>query len=133
MALLVNKDVLKKGYFQLARNVSKHSTMNYKLGAVLVKKKPISIGFNSYRCVNRSRVLRRFNAWSAHAEIVAMYSAGASEDLKGCSMYVYREGAFGTPANARPCDMCMTVMKEFGIKKVYYTIDTYPFWKEEKL
>lgn len=116
---------LKKGFFNLARNVSKHSTMSPKVGAVVVKKKPISVGFNKNKPI--------FYRFSTHAEVNAILNAGGRFwELKDCEIYVYRERN-GLPALAKPCEKCMELIRKVGIKKIYYTVDEYPYWKVEKL
>jgi len=117
-------NVLKKGFFRLARNVSKYSEVSPKMGAVISKKKPISIGFNKKK--------PSIGNHSTHAEICALLTGGIFNDFSNCEIYVYRE-ANGLPALARPCDKCMKKLREFGIKKVYYTVDESPYWKVEKL
>ena len=39
------------------------------------------------------------------------------------TLYVYREHKDGSPAMARPCKSCMALIKNLGIKKVFYTTD----------
>lgn len=123
------KSLFKKGYFFLARNVSKYSNMDKKLGAVIVRKKPISIGFN----VDKSHPVMNGWSWTTHAECRAIYNAGWFGKTDGCSIYVYREHADGTPALARPCEKCIGLLTFMGIKKMYYTVNEYPYWKCEKL
>jgi deoxycytidylate deaminase len=125
------KGLFKKGYFFLAKNVSKYSNMDKKLGAVIVRKKPISIGFN----IGKSRPSNDYSdwAWTNHAEYKAVLNAGWFADLKGCIIYVYREHADGTPALARPCNNCIRFLTAVGIKRMYYTVNEYPYWLCEEL
>jgi len=114
------------GYFLLAKNVSKHSTMSPKVGAVVSRKKPISVGFNKLKPT--------FKRFSTHAEVDAILSAGGRfYNLNNCEIYVYRETKDGKPALARPCENCLELIKEKGIKKMYYTIDSFPYWRSERL
>ena len=123
------KNLFKKGFFLLAKNVSKYSTMDKKLGAVIVRKKPISIGFN----VDKSHPVLNGLSWTTHAECKAFYNAGWFGNTIGCSIYVYREHADGTPAMARPCSNCIGLLTSAGIKKMYYTTNEHPYWKCENL
>jgi len=116
---------MKIGYFKLAKNVSKYSTVSPKVGAVIARKKPISVGFNKDKPV--------MDNYSTHAEINAILTAGGRfDDLDGCVIYVYRERN-GLPALSRPCDRCMEFIKEKGIKKVFYTINEPPYYIMERL
>ena len=45
-------------------------------------------------------------------------------------MVVYREDGDGNPVLAKPCENCQTIMKEFGIKKVYYSIPDSPYYEK---
>lgn len=38
-------------------------------------------------------------------------------------IYLYREYKDGSLAPSRPCPSCMAMLKDFGIKKVYYTTE----------
>jgi deoxycytidylate deaminase len=119
------------GYFRLARNISKQSLCRVQVGAVIAHKRPISVACNKltthplYANPNTSHRL------SIHAEINAIIHA--EMDLNGATIYVYRETKRGRYGLARPCDLCMSVIKEAGIKKIIFTTDVYPFYETEKL
>ena len=79
---------------------------------------------NDYR---RSHPLFKFFAIMAgeseekiykHAEFAACISAG-KKDIH--TVLVQRFHSNGDPANAEPCKTCKLVLKNFGVKKVYYT------------
>lgn len=55
-----------------------------------------------------------------HAEISAIIRSRC--DLKDHTIFVARVLHDGTPAYARPCDICLLAIKESGIKKVNYTM-----------
>lgn len=112
---------MKKGYFQLARNVSRYSGMHPRLGAVIAKKKPVAVGFN----VQKTHT--DFDTYSIHAEQKAVLNAG-NIDLRGASIYVYRETKGGHPALSFPCEHCYELLKSRGIRKVYFTTSSYPYW-----
>ena len=125
------KKELNRGYFRLARNISRFSDCAFCLGAVISKKTPISVGFNIIRTHPKYSNPSTMNTVSIHAEMMALYGSG--EDVKGYDIYIYRETTDGTPALAFPCESCYNTLKKCGIKKVYYTIGEYPYWKCEKL
>lgn len=122
------------GFFALAKNVAKYSDVRIPMGAVIVGKKPISVGFNS----NKTHPLGHNSfSWTIHAEHSAILSAG-KDDLSGSKIFVYRESRKNrysqpTPALARPCENCMELLRDAGIREVWYTIPDYPFFKKEKI
>lgn len=83
------------------------------------KNQVISIGFNKLKKHPRSN-----HPWKAiHCELAALLD-NKFADLKGCTAYVYREHANGTPAMARPCPSCREALQIAGIRKVCYTTET---------
>ncbi len=141
--MIIEKEINKKirerlfkiGFFQLAHNLSKYSEMWPAVGAVIVKKKPIGVGYNSLKTHKyfsvpfyNGSVPRRI-----HAEVQAIITTRFVTSLKGATMYVYRETDDGKPALARPCEQCMWSLKEYGFKDVFYTINEYPYWRREKI
>lgn len=123
--------MLNKGFFGLARNISRLSMCRVKVGAVISKKSAISSGFN----IERTHPLFCNPALgdniSIHAEMIALINAGY--DINGCDIWIYREYFDNTPALARPCDVCYNQLRMHGIKKIYYTVPEYPYWKCEKI
>lgn len=117
-------------FFRLAKNVSKHSEHRYKIGAVLVNGgRVISVGFN--KCKFNS-VYSYPDRLSIHAEAQCIKTSGR-ESARGAILFVYREDRFGMPATSKPCDYCMSLLKEVGIKKVLYTTDEYPYFEVLKI
>ena len=112
--------MLDKGFFRLARNVSRKSPLRIKVGAVLVcHGKPVSVGFN----YEKSHPLhtRGFRN-TIHAEISALLSCDA--DLTGGVCYIYREKADGSLGLSRPCNYCYKQLVQAGIKKIYYSTNS---------
>lgn len=108
---------MKNKFFQLARNIAKHSDHPaHQLGAVITRgNKIISLGFNKNKTHTKSN-----HAWKRlHAELSAIIKA--RQDLTNCSIYVYRETKNGDLGMARPCPSCMEAIKESGITQVYYS------------
>jgi deoxycytidylate deaminase len=125
------ENLLNIGYFRLARSLSLQSLHRVQVGAVVAKSKPISASCNIIK--THPKYANPYGSYigSLHAEIRAIILSGQS--LKGASIFVYRELKSGVPALARPCNLCMTVIEESGIKKVYYTTNKYPYYRMERI
>jgi len=109
---------MKVRFFDVARKLSYKSNYKpHKLGAIIVKgNKIIGMGFNKNRTHRRSN-----NKWKTlHAELDAILNAGR-EDLNGCDIYVYRETKTSQMALAKPCSFCFQLIKDVGIKNIYYS------------
>ncbi len=102
------------------------SGSNFRVGALITKgNRFLGVGVNSRKTHPDS------NSWckSTHAEHRAILNAGLN-DLQGSTMFVARTLKDGSPAIAKPCPSCSTLIKRAGIKKVIYTTSVYPFWEE---
>lgn len=121
------------GFFKFARQMADVSKHRAKIGAVIVKKRPIGFGFNKIKTHPVFANPAKTYKVSIHAEVASIIDCKNITDLHGSSIYVYRKLADGTPANARPCEECIKVLKKYGIKKMYYTYNTFPFWRSERL
>lgn len=109
---------MKLKFFDLAKKLSNKSDYCHKLGAVVVKKnKVLGIGFNKPHKTS-PRSLHPFQ--KIHAELDAILDCNR-DDVKGSTIYVYREFKDGTLANSKPCQYCEIMLKRAGIKKVCYT------------
>jgi deoxycytidylate deaminase len=118
------------GLFRLAKIASQHSPFDkrFQMGAVISRgKRPISIGFNKLKTHAKWP-----KAFSLHAELSALL-AKRFEDIRGTSVWIYRETADNKPALARPCKICMAALIEAGITEIYYSIPEKPYWKVEKI
>jgi len=107
--------------FRLAKAASRWSTHEqHKIGAVIMnKRRLIGIGAN---LIKTHPIYANGDRWfSIHAEMKALISADAP--VNGCDIYVYRVTANNELAMARPCDKCLEVLSEVGIKRVYYTTE----------
>lgn len=123
------KSLLDKGYFKLARNVSLQSDHKIRVGAVVCKKKPINASCNLKKTHPR---YTRGDCNAIHAEVRAIINCDV-KDLKGATLYVYRERKDGTIGLSRPCNRCYKFIKNKGIKKVYFTINDPPYYQMEKI
>lgn len=118
-------------FFNIAREISYLS--DYKrarLGAVVVEGKHIvSTGHNSNKTnptqarYNIYRKIDKTYPARVHAEVSALNSLiGKKEiDFSRLRLFVYREWKDGTRAMARPCPSCMALIKDLGIRKIYYS------------
>lgn len=118
-------------FFNVAREISFLSDYRKaRLGAVVVEGKhivstghnsnktnPTQARYNSYRRIGPEYMPR------VHAEVSALNSLiGKKEiDFSRLKVFVYRELKDGTRAMARPCPSCMALMKDLGIRKVFYS------------
>jgi len=123
--------LIKRGFFRLARNTLPYSDCKIRVGAVISRKSPISVGFNVTKTHPSFCNPDVSCTMSIHAEMNALMRAHLS--VNGCDIYIYRELADGTPGIAKPCKVCYDTLKLKGIKKIYYTIGEYPYWKCERL
>ena len=121
-----------KAYFRAAKAVSELSDYpRHKLGCVVVKgHRVVSSGHNhKHKCHPLQAKLdtEKYEVscpGKLHAEIMALLPLIRDKvDLKGTAIYIYRQHKNGTLAMARPCSSCQKVIKELGIKKVFYTIE----------
>ena len=122
------KSLIPRGLL-LAKNVSLYSDFRYRVGAVIAKKRPISVGFNQ---VKTHPLYSNNLATTIHAEMNALIHA-QFDDLVGATIYVYREDRCGNFALARPCSNCLRELKKKGLKKMVYTTNIYPFHTMERI
>lgn len=123
---------VRKSYFKLAKNTSRLSNHRVRVGAVIVKKKPLIACSNILKTHPIYANPYEGNVGSIHAEIRCVLHLG-DEDLRGSTIYVYREYKNGHPALARPCKLCMGVLEEVGVKEVFYSTGEYPYYKRERI
>lgn len=115
---------MKLKYIGIARKVSKKSTYKIQVGSCIIKgNRILGLGCNSTK--THPKATTRAN--KIHAEHQALIDAGINE-LEGSVAFVYRETKDGKAANSKPCASCEALLREAGIKKVYYSLDTFPFW-----
>lgn len=117
---------------EILTNLASKSDMRSKHAAVIVNRnRIISWGHNqtvgsTKRYCSRENINRPL---SLHAEEHALRNSNHRE-LRGSIMYVIRWGVHDdnpTFMNSKPCERCMNSinkMKRYGLKAVYYSIDT---------
>lgn len=105
-----------------AMRVAETSTCRKRHGAVVVRGGSVlSVGVNRYRTDKDYNFIPPGDI-SYHAEEAALRALGGS--AKGGTIYVARLSAGSKPAMSKPCDNCMKLIKDAGIKKIVYTIDS---------
>jgi pyrimidine deaminase RibD-like protein len=111
----------------MAKHISKKSDHhNYKVGCVIAKgNRVIGKGFNTLKTHTKSP--HPFK--SIHAEFMAVLSA--EYDIKGATVYVFREQKSGKWSISRPCKSCWQFLIECGAKRVVYSYEG--SFKEEEV
>lgn len=123
-------------YFDKAKEASRLSDFpRYHLGAIAVYKNDIlALGNN---CCKTSPVQKHYNKErhyqteaafkntnTLHAEVNCLNKIKMLDiDFSKVSLFVYREHKNGKKAMARPCPACSKMIKDLGIKSIYYTTD----------
>ena len=97
----------------------------FRLGAVLVHKNIIvSVGMNSYK--THPYMAPRTEWPFLHAEQHAIIRAGV-DNCEGLDLYVARVLKNNELALSKPCDVCAKLIKNVGIKNVYYSTNAKVF------
>ena len=121
-----------RAYFKAAKAISELSDFpKVKIGCCAVyKHKIISSGCNSMKTNPTQKRLNahRFSVdtpHTIHAELACLLPLINRKDIdfSNVSVYIYREYKNGNLAIARPCDSCMSLLKELRIRHIYYTGD----------
>jgi|TARA_B100001964_G_scaffold211099_1_gene246081 deoxycytidylate deaminase len=124
---------LKDKFFIAAKAVSMNSNgvgggrKAFRLGAVLVNKNSIiSVGNNSYKT---HPLLKYRTEWPfLHAEQHAIIRRGL-DNCEGLDLYVVRILKNLNYAISYPCDVCKQLIKDVGIRNVYYIDENGEFAK----
>lgn len=119
-------------YFRSAKMISLSSDYpRIHIGCVVVSKHNIvSTGCNSRTRTHKLQSelnRKRFSSDSLgmmHAEVAALLPLINKTDLTNATLYIYRESCNGELAMCRPCKGCMSLIRELGIKKIFYTTDS---------
>ena len=119
-----------KSYFKAAKAMSDLSDYHkYHIGAIAVyKHKIISSGYNT---TVTNPLQKRYNQLRftcetphcKHAELDCLLPLLNRKDIdfSRVSLYLYREHKSGELACARPCPSCQALIKELGIRHIYYS------------
>lgn len=112
-----------------------YGDLEYNLCAIIVRGGSVlSVGFNKRQTngfvehyTDKIRGINREWHISTHAEMDAVLQARNKTDLRGAKIYVIRKHLNFQKADvfgmSRPCNICENVLKAYGVKKAYYTID----------
>lgn len=131
---------MNKRYFKFARvaamGATYHGSHNFKpaIGIVAVYKKsivasacnanktsPLQAQYNVYR-YRDSDTLPKVHAETALVQKLR-WKFGNSLDWSKVHIYLYREYVNGELAPSRPCPSCCAMLRNLGVKKVYYTTE----------
>ena len=124
--------------FEEARRVRKNSPQKkVRVGAVLSKRgKILSSGCNMLGSITFRAKGYPALTLPKHAEVMAVLHADP-DDIKGSTIWVWREINDGTPALARPCEnrerACLSFLRLVGIARIEHTISKPPYFTEETL
>lgn len=118
-------------FFGAAKEMSKLSDYKkHKIGCVITyKNRIISSSSNSTKTnplqqkYNKLRFEDVGTPHSVHAETAALLPLLKRDDIDWphVHIYLFRQHANETLAISRPCASCMAMLKDFGIKHIYYT------------
>jgi deoxycytidylate deaminase len=120
-------------WMMLAKKESRKSSYKHKIGAVVVSGGSLlSKGYNQIR---HAKEFKEYVVWeeSLHAERDALRKVKSKDSLVGSTVFIYREHRNGNPATATPCNACFNMIKQAGIKKIFFSTETFPFYAEIKL
>ena len=97
----------------------------FRLGAVLVHRNSIvSVGMNSYKT---HPLMAARTEWPfLHAEQNAIIRAGL-DNCEGLDLYIARVLKNNDLAMSKPCDVCIKLIKDVGIRNVYYSTNANGF------
>lgn len=120
-------------WIKLAVEEAKKSTFNPKVGAVIFNKNIfVSSGHNyANRSIKKHHPKYRKTKYSIHAEVDAIIKA--KTDLKNKSIIVIRINNKNQFRLSRPCNFCIEYLKYVGIKRIYYSISSFPYIQLEKI
>ena len=121
-----------RAYFKAAKAMSDISEFKqHHIGAVAVSgHKIISSGYNSNKTnpIQKRLNIHRFDVdtpATIHAEVACLLPLINRKDINfsDVSLYIYREYKNGSPALSKPCPSCMALIRQLGIRKLYYSGD----------
>jgi tRNA(Arg) A34 adenosine deaminase TadA len=129
-------------YFQKCINLAQRSNLTQQHGCVLVQNNQIiSCGYN-YKTTNKRTTYETkcdCDVFSIHAEVSTLKKV-KNRNLRNCEMYIVRIGPSITQPMDKhnnnnnnnnmvlkyslPCKMCTSYIHTYGIRKVYYSVNT---------
>lgn len=119
--------------FEIAQKLARLSVFDqrFKMSAIIMKRgRILGMGINKLKTPGSKYP----HLYSVHAELAAIINAKPYKvDLRGTDIYVYRETADGVPGLAHPCKTCFGAIHEAGIHRIFYSINTEPYYIVEEL
>lgn len=122
-----------RAYFKAAKAMADIAeAKRAKLGCVAVYgHRIISSGCNSFKTspIQKKYNIHRFEGDAGrhelHAEVQCLLPLIGRNDIdfSRVSLYIYREHKNKSLAMSKPCPSCMSLIKELGIKKIWYTTE----------
>lgn len=121
-----------RAHFGAAKAVSELSDHKHHIGCVVTMgSRIVSSGHNSKtKCHALQAKLDKEmfggeHRGSLHAEVDALLPLiRKGVDLSNASLYVYRQHKNGIMACARPCARCEKLIRQAGIKRIFYTVES---------
>ena len=113
----------------LAANTRTWRNRGAKLGCVVAYNKNIlSVASNSEKTHTLQKVYNKFRDFNPdeannklHSEVHALsWLIGKPINWSKIELYIYRELKNGQPAISKPCEACSKLIKDLGIKTVFY-------------
>lgn len=81
------------------------------------KSHPLQAFYNeAYRPFTKSKCNHNL-----HAETSALLHIKDRKDIQGAKAYIYRISKLGEQMDARPCNACINMFKDYGIMTLYYS------------
>lgn len=124
---MTNRDIV---FFNAAKEMSKLSDFNrVHIGCVITyKNRIISSGFNTKKSNPLQKKYNRIRFaddtfHQCHAETSALLPILKDKNINRSRLriYLFREHADGSLALSKPCPSCMKMLKDAGIKQIYFT------------
>lgn len=116
---------------RLAKKEAMKSEEVHWLGAVVIKNGRV-LGRGHNQLGKSNHLTHKFFQFpTLHAEIAALCRLDPDE-VRGAVLYIYRHKRTGCPGLAKPCERCAKVLAKYGIRKVIYSTDEAPYYREWK-
>lgn len=109
-----------KAWLNRAVELAKTSTERHKHACIIVRGGAVQ-GFGVNVPRNIPGIVQEIEALGEHAEVRALKVSAKTE---GAVAYVARVNSNGEERMSRPCPRCIKALKDAGVKRVVYTIDS---------
>ena len=106
---------------KVAREASlKSKHIAHRLGCVITDSKG-RIYAKGYNSMEKTHPSSATMFRTLHAEAATILSIRHKTDFTKLQLFVYREYFDGKPALSKPCEHCLQLIKNYGIKVIWYT------------